>query len=403
MKQEWMENIIAMQPIEELTNRRRDLFARYDSLPVTQLPWHKGKPHIPECIYDFSEESGHVYNFIDTNYALLAVTEEGDLVAEELQQAWQGQLFCGDLFQALLQNKDIFLPYFGQLMTDDTKEGAFHYMMVNHGMVLYIPDNVVVEEPILLKAVLQNSKATHVTHLLIIIGHHSQVTLIDDMEVNGERDINRVTEVFVSHDSHVNYQRSYVGKNKGYHYDEWVMRLAAHSHCDYHCLHLEEEDAFFKTTFLLDEVGAEVNVHEISMTTSQATLTLNTTIQHHAPHTIGHMVQKGVANQKSTLNLNAFSTIQPHCTQSNASQSLQLLLMDATSRGEANPKLDIQCHEVKASHGAVISQMDEQLRYYLMSRGLTKEAANRLYVEGMLKDSLPPYLVTCLERGGQDV
>ena len=389
MNKEWMDAVTAMQPIEALTKEREALFACYEQLPHRKLPWHHQKPSPLTYTYDFFEETGEVYNFVDHDVAALALTKEGDLVATEVKS--NTGIVVADLFQSLLNNEHL-LSYFGQLMDKETKEGAFHYMTVNHGLFLYIPDQTVLKEPILLKGLLENIQATHVSHLLIIIGNHCQVTINDDFSIQGDRTIHRVTEVYVGNDTTLSYIRHCKGKNTGQHHDEFVMRLAKNSICHYDGLYHVEEDGFFVTRFHLEKEGARLIGHEVAIAKDNAKLYFNTEIVHCVKHTDSQWLSRGVAFGHSRLYFNAMSRIKEQATGANALQNIQLLLMDEQSQGEANPMLDICHHEVKASHGAVIRQMDEATRYYLMSRGLTKEEADALYVEGLLKEYVPQEL-----------
>ncbi len=60
------------------------------------------------------------------------------------------------------------------------------------------------------------------------------------------------------------------------------------------------------------------------------------------------------------------------------------LVLDGTARADAIPKMEIQTDEVKAGHGATVGDIDSEALFYLMSRGLTREQAEALVIEGFL-------------------
>ncbi|HHD3580308.1 TPA: SufD family Fe-S cluster assembly protein, partial [Streptococcus pyogenes] len=60
------------------------------------------------------------------------------------------------------------------------------------------------------------------------------------------------------------------------------------------------------------------------------------------------------------------------------------LMLSDQARADANPILLIDENEVTAGHAASIGQVDPEDMYYLMSRGLDQETAERLVIRGFL-------------------
>ncbi|MCT6647080.1 SufD family Fe-S cluster assembly protein, partial [Enterococcus faecalis] len=60
------------------------------------------------------------------------------------------------------------------------------------------------------------------------------------------------------------------------------------------------------------------------------------------------------------------------------------LMLSDKARSDANPILLIDENEVTAGHAASIGQVDPEDMYYLMSRGLDKDTAERLVIRGFL-------------------
>jgi Fe-S cluster assembly scaffold protein SufB len=58
--------------------------------------------------------------------------------------------------------------------------------------------------------------------------------------------------------------------------------------------------------------------------------------------------------------------------------------LDKTARAVAEPELEIETNNVKASHAASVGQVDKEQILYLMSRGLTKELAQDEIISGFL-------------------
>lgn len=59
-------------------------------------------------------------------------------------------------------------------------------------------------------------------------------------------------------------------------------------------------------------------------------------------------------------------------------------MLDEGARGDANPILLIDEDDVTAGHAASVGRVDPMQLYYMMSRGISKENAERLIIHGFL-------------------
>ena len=65
----------------------------------------------------------------------------------------------------------------------------------------------------------------------------------------------------------------------------------------------------------------------------------------------------------------------------NAAQLNRNLLLSPKARINTKPELQITADNVKCSHGATVSQLEEDEVFYLRSRGLTEEDARHLLID----------------------
>ena len=68
-------------------------------------------------------------------------------------------------------------------------------------------------------------------------------------------------------------------------------------------------------------------------------------------------------------------------------QVFRNLLLSQKARADSIPELEVYADDVQARHGAASAPVDEELVYYLMSRGLDRENAISTLVEGFLADA----------------
>jgi len=140
-----------------------------------------------------------------------------------------------------------------------------------------------------------------------------------------------------------------------------------------------------KHVIKLTKKGEEVEIVGVFETKDNEKKEVEVIIHHQAPYTLANTTLKGVAKDKSSLKFVGRIIIDPDCGQSNSFLTERILLLSDQAHAEAVPDLEIMTDDVKCSHAASISNINNEHLFYLMSRGLSKLQAEELIVEGFLK------------------
>ncbi|MEW5958031.1 MAG: SufD family Fe-S cluster assembly protein, partial [Chloroflexota bacterium] len=90
----------------------------------------------------------------------------------------------------------------------------------------------------------------------------------------------------------------------------------------------------------------------------------------------------GAVKDKSRSVFTGLIKIEPSAQQTNSYLKNENLILASTARADSIPSLEIDANDVRASHGATISKIDEEYIFYLMSRGISRNTAVRMVVEG---------------------
>lgn len=112
-------------------------------------------------------------------------------------------------------------------------------------------------------------------------------------------------------------------------------------------------------------------------------------INHHvSQHTSGNVFLKCLGQDNVYTEINGLIKIDPQAQFTNSYLTENVLLLSKNAEVKANPNLEILNNEVKASHSATVSRLDEQMIYYLTSRGLTENQAKKLLIKGFFSSLL---------------
>jgi Fe-S cluster assembly protein SufD len=113
------------------------------------------------------------------------------------------------------------------------------------------------------------------------------------------------------------------------------------------------------------------------------------TIQDHAaPHTTSDLLFKGAVQGHARSVYTGLIRIRENAKGSVAYQTNRNLTLSDGAWAESVPNLDIQTNDVKCSHASTVGPIDEDQRFYLESRGVRPDVAERLVVLGFFDEVL---------------
>jgi Fe-S cluster assembly protein SufD len=111
-------------------------------------------------------------------------------------------------------------------------------------------------------------------------------------------------------------------------------------------------------------------------------------VEHGAPDTRTDETFRGIADERARLAFSGRIQIGAAAPGSQAHQSLKGLIEGTGAEIDLRPQLEINTHEVRAAHGASTGRLDQNLLFYLLSRGLDHKHARALLKWAFLGDVL---------------
>lgn len=294
-----------------------------------------------------------------------------------------------DIFTAIRENADLVQKYF---MTDGVKVNehkltALHAALLNGGVFVYVPKNVVVEEPIQVIYLHDNNTASLFNHTLLVADENSVVTYVENYlstveHTNGLANI--VSEVIAKDNAKVTFGTvdvlaegftTYVNRRGVTSRDavlEWALGM------------MNDGDTISESVTHLVGDNSQGRVKMVVVGRGKQKQNFTTKVIHWGKHTDGHILKHGVMKDEASSIFNGIGKIEYGATKSNAVQESRVLMLSEKARGDANPILLIDEDDVTAGHAASVGRVDPLQLYYLMSRGISKHEAERLVIHGFL-------------------
>ena len=111
------------------------------------------------------------------------------------------------------------------------------------------------------------------------------------------------------------------------------------------------------------------------------------TLQDHlAPRTTSDLLFMGAVADHSHSVYSGLIRVRRGAVRSDARQTNHNLVLDEGAQADSVPNLDIEENDVSCSHGSTVGPVDEDQRYYLESRGVEPDVAERLIIAGFFED-----------------
>jgi Fe-S cluster assembly protein SufD len=121
-------------------------------------------------------------------------------------------------------------------------------------------------------------------------------------------------------------------------------------------------------------------------------------IDHQAPHTSTQQWVRGIAAGRARVAFNGHIRMAAGAVGAASDQSLRGLQSGSQCEIDLRPQLEIYVDAVKASHGATVGKLDEQMLFYLLSRGIDRETAQGLLKWAFVADVLTHLTDSALRR-----
>jgi Fe-S cluster assembly protein SufD len=107
---------------------------------------------------------------------------------------------------------------------------------------------------------------------------------------------------------------------------------------------------------------------------------------------------RGIAADRSRVAFNGKIVVAREAAGTDSQQSLRGLLAGPEAEIDVRPQLEIYTDDVRCSHGATAGKLDDNMLFYLLSRGLSPESAQRLLKWAFLEDVLAQIALPQLRR-----
>jgi Fe-S cluster assembly protein SufD len=299
--------------------------------------------------------------------------------------ARQGVVFT-DIQTAARQYPEIVAKILGQ--TVNVEEGKFAALagaFADNGVLLYVPKNLQLEQP--MHSILWGPGAglAHISHLLVLVDEGASVSYVHESA--------SPTETRDSlHAGLVEIKLMQGASLKFVELQSWGKHVWNFSH---ERIRVERDGTL---DWIFGAIGSKLtkNFSELDLAGEGSTgrmsgfyftdgkqhLDHDTQQNHLAPHTTSDLLFKGALKGNSRSVWQGMIYVAKGAEKTDGYQANRNIVLEEGARADSIPGLEILADDVRCTHGATVGRLEAEPLFYLRSRGIPKPDAERLLVEG---------------------
>ena len=346
--------------------------------------------HVPKEIKETFDKLG-VPEAEKSFLAGLGAQYESEMVYHNLKKEWedQGVLFL-DTDTALQKHPDLVKQYFASVVpVDDNKFASLNTAVWSGGSFIYVPPCVNIDIPLQAHFQINQAKMGQFERTLIIADEGSIVTYVEGCTAPYYTSTSlhsAVVEIIAKKGAQVRYMTIQNWSKNVYNLVTKRAFAFQDSCVEWIDGNLGSGITMKYPAVILKETGAKTNILSIALASSdQQIQDSGGKVIHQAPGTNSHIVSKSISSCGGQTTYRGMVKVEKQAHGCKSYVQCDSLILDQQSRADAYPYIESQQSDVAVAHEATVSKINDEQVFYLMSRGLDKNAARLLVVNGFIE------------------
>ena len=383
---------------EWLKDYRKNSLSVYDSLPIETSPLYNkytdAKKMDPEKVSLSTTTTETIPAFLQKRLKELeneiCIIQIGTNIHRiNLPDEFKSKgLVISSIFDAIQNNSELVKKALEASNSQDDKFTALNNAAFNSGIFIHIPRNFILDKPIHFLTCLSEDGHSTISRNVIFANESSKATIIQELyspNIQTQQAYLELMNTSVAANAQLDITTLQMMDQHAVTFSTKRTDLAQDSKVNWYSGLFGSMLSRYKIEYFLNGPGASSNDSEVIFGNNEQSFDIQTNVNHESPSTEGRVVEKSILRNKSKSLFKGMIRIKENASKSNSFLSGRSILLDPDAKSDAIPGLEIFTNDVKATHSASVAQIDEEQIFYLKTRCLSHEEAERTIVEGFLE------------------
>ena len=296
------------------------------------------------------------------------------------------------LRQAAKEHPELVEPrLFSLVHADRDRFTALHAAFFTGGTFLYVPDGVVIDQPIIGQHFSHGAGTSVLPHTLIVAGKNSKFDYLDEYIAEHADEAGYrtgSTEIFVGDGATVGYVAVQKWGRNVWHFSDQRAELLKDSTLRLFNVTLGGKFSKTRVEASLAGEGANAELKALYFASGEQFFDFHTLQDHRVGNTRSDLLFKGALQDVARTVYAGLIRIEKHAARSDAYQANRNLVLSDKAKATSIPMLEIDNNDVRCTHGATVGPVDPEHLFYLRSRGIPEVTAKRMLIQGFFGDVL---------------
>jgi len=223
-------------------------------------------------------------------------------------------------------------------------------------------------------------------NLLIMLEHGARAEIMQQYVGEGAYFANALSRVHLGDESHLTH--SYVQEQSmpSVHLDSVMVALQRHARYEVHAVQMGGRLARLNMDVKMEQPFASCSVNGIALATERQVSDMHSAITHVSRDCLSYQEQRNAISDRGYGVWRGAVRVPRGSDNSTANQLCRSLLLSDKARVHVTPTLEIATDEVVCTHGATVADLDDEMIFYLQSRGLDRSSARQLMLQGWARE-----------------
>lgn len=224
--------------------------------------------------------------------------------------------------------------------------------------------------------------------VLIKVEANSQAQIIEEFVSLGDGIslTNAVSEIILAENAGLHHTRIQRENDRSFHIGKTAIVQARDSR--YQQISVQTGGQLSRHNLAVHHQGEQVETTLLGLAIAKGQQLIDThsNIQYQHPYCRSNQLYKAIVDGRSRSVFNGRVDVPKLAQMTDAAQLNRNLILSPKARIDTKPQLEIVADNVKCSHGATVSQLDDDEIFYLQSRGIDREGAQRLLIDAFANE-----------------
>jgi Fe-S cluster assembly protein SufD len=294
------------------------------------------------------------------------------------------------LAQALSDGNATLTAHLGKLAPGSDVAVALNTAFMGDGAVIRIAAGSTIERPLHLVFVASEKPAATFLRSLVVVEERARAMLIESHEgpAGADYQVNAALEFFVGKAAHVDHVKLITEGADALHVSTLAAAIGAHAR--FNSFTFTSGGAVVRNQLFLkfDGEGTVAGIRGATLLKGRQHADTTLVANHNARDCQSREMFKAVLDDEAHSVFQGRIIVRSHAQKTDAKMMTQALLLSERAEAYNKPELEIFADDVQCGHGATSGALDDDLKFYLMARGIPEAEAEALLIQAFLGEAI---------------